>query len=96
LFPAFPVKAVDSTGAGDSFTAGLLFGGLNGLSLPVSGTLAGALGALAVMVYGAGFSLPDRDRVARFLDSMQENPAAGAFHKYIPEVLIALREDDNP
>ncbi len=52
--PAFPVDAVDSTGAGDAFNAGMLFGQLRGLSLGASGVLASALGALTAAREGAG------------------------------------------
>ena len=90
LFPAFPVKAVDSTGAGDSFTAGLLFSWMRGLSLPAAATLANALGALATMVYGAGCALPQRNRVLEFLHSMQKHTAANAFHKNLKEVIKVL------
>lgn len=69
--PSFPVDAVDTTGAGDSFTAGLLYGWMHGLSLPASAVLASALGALAASVYGAGFSLPNKQHVVDFLRSRQ-------------------------
>jgi hypothetical protein len=46
------------------------------LSLPASAALASALGALAVSVYGAGFSLPDKQSVLDFLKSMQSESAA--------------------
>jgi ribokinase len=69
--PSFHVEAVDTTGAGDSYTAGLLYGWMHGLSLPASAVLASAIGALAASVYGAGFSLPDKQCVLDFLRSMQ-------------------------
>jgi ribokinase len=56
--PAFDVQAVDDTGAGDSFDAGLILGRLAGLSVRESALLANALGALATTVTGAGSSLP--------------------------------------
>jgi ribokinase len=68
LIPAFPVDVVDTTGAGDAFTAGLIFGRLYGLSLPATGTLANALGGLAAAVYGAGTALPGKAEVIRFLN----------------------------
>lgn len=63
----FSVQTVDSTGAGDSFSAGLLYGWLTGLDLAISATLASALGALATTVYGAGLSLPAKDNILQFL-----------------------------
>lgn len=65
--PSFHVNAVDSTGAGDSFTAGFLYGWARGMSLSASALLASALGALATMVYGAGSSLPDKQALLDFL-----------------------------
>jgi len=67
LIPAFPVDVVDTTGAGDAFTAGLIFGRLQGLSLPALGTLANALGGLATEIHGAGTALPGKIEVSRFL-----------------------------
>ena len=67
LIPAFTVEVVDTTGAGDAFTAGLIYGRLHGLSLPALGTLANALGGLAAGVHGAGTALPGKADVVRFL-----------------------------
>jgi ribokinase len=66
--PAFPVDVLDTTGAGDAFTAGLIFGRMRGLSLPATGTLANALGGLAAAVHGAGAALPGKAEVTRFLN----------------------------
>jgi ribokinase len=65
--PSFSVNAVDTTGAGDSYSAGLLYGWKKDLSLTAVGALAGALGALAASVYGAGFSLPGKQTIIDFL-----------------------------
>jgi ribokinase len=65
--PAFEVDVVDTTGAGDAFGAGLIFGRLRGLSLPAAGTLANALGSLAATVWGGGPALPRRDVLVSFL-----------------------------
>lgn len=68
--PAFTVDAVDTTGAGDSFTAGMLYGWSNDLSLRATVVLANALGALASTVYGAGFSFPEKQKILDFLESV--------------------------
>jgi ribokinase len=68
FIPAFPVQAVDTTGAGDAFTAGVIFGRTHGLSLPATGILANALGGLAASVHGAGTALPGRDEAVHLLD----------------------------
>ena len=69
LCPAFHVNAVDTTGAGDSYTAGLIFGWTKGLSLPATAILASALGALAASVYGTGLALPGKLETLEFLRS---------------------------
>ena len=69
--PAFTVDAVDDTGAGDSYNAGLILGRLGGLSLREAGLLANALGALATTVIGAGISLPGREAALSFLEKQR-------------------------
>lgn len=51
--PTFKVKAVDPTGAGDTFTAGYIFADLNGMDLYGSLSFANACGAIAVQRFGA-------------------------------------------
>lgn len=65
--PAFNVAAVDTTGAGDAYSAGIIYGFMHGLSLGATGILASALGALATTVDGAGFALPGREELVSFL-----------------------------
>jgi ribokinase len=65
--PVFTVRSIDTTGAGDSFCAGLIYGQLHGLDLAATGRLAAALGALATTVQGAGLALPGRDGVEALL-----------------------------
>jgi ribokinase len=72
--PAFAVDAVDDTGAGDSFDAGLILGRLGGLTLQASGVLANALGAMATTVTGGGISLPDPKAALSFLEERHNQP----------------------
>ena len=51
--PAFKVEAVDTTGAGDAFNAGILYGILKGLDVERMLEMANALGAYACMAPGA-------------------------------------------
>ena len=88
-FPAFKVDVVDTTGAGDSFSAGLLYGWMRDWSLPAMAALASALGALATTVHGAGLALPGKQDLRQFLQNAREN-AAGAQREAIEEVLTAL------
>ena len=55
--PAFTVATVDTTGAGDAFTGGVLVGLSHGLGAEAATTLGAALGALATTTIGT-FSGP--------------------------------------
>ena len=63
----FSVEAIDSTGAGDAFCAGMLHGITHHWSLQMSGTFANALGALVTTRWGAGEELPSLKEVFAFL-----------------------------
>jgi ribokinase len=52
--PGLAVETQDSTGAGDSFDAGLILGFLGGLKWPSAALLGNALGAMAAARAGAG------------------------------------------
>jgi sugar/nucleoside kinase (ribokinase family) len=58
--PAHAVRAVDSIGAGDAFTAGYLSGLLDGEDVPRRLARANAVGAYAVATAGDWEGLPDR------------------------------------
>jgi ribokinase len=91
--PIFPVKTLDSTGAGDAFCAGFIAGWLLGLDLPSSGILASALGALATTVVGGSTSLPGLAEVVQFLQNGIKAPANPAFQPWVTPVLVALQPD---
>lgn len=61
--PGFPVTAVDPTGAGDAFAAGIAWGVASRWAWPRAALLANALGALATTALGAQAALPDRATV---------------------------------
>jgi ribokinase len=65
--PAFPVKAVDTTAAGDAFNAGFAVGLLRGHSALDSGLFASAVAAISVTALGAQSSMPRDDEVEKFL-----------------------------
>ncbi len=69
-----PGPVVDTTGAGDTFYAGLLCGLLRGLPAEQAGRLAAATGACCVTGVGASVALRDYDRTARLagLGSIQK------------------------
>ena len=65
--PAFPVKAVDTTAAGDAFVGALAAALAEGASLSDALRLGAAAGALAATRPGAQPSLPRRDEVLALL-----------------------------
>lgn len=64
--PGYSVAAVDTTGAGDGFLAGVLAALANGDSLGETLAFANAVAALTTSESGAIAALPDRDTVAEF------------------------------
>jgi sugar/nucleoside kinase (ribokinase family) len=68
------VNAVDATGAGDAFRAGLLYGLLRGDELPRSLCWAVAAGSLKVKNLGAATTLPDFEEIEALANSLQARP----------------------
>ncbi len=66
--PPFSISAKDTTGAGDSFNAGLVLGRLVGLSWEASAALGNALGGLAATREGAGAATINRNDVFRMIE----------------------------
>lgn len=66
---AFPVRAVDTTGAGDTFTGCFLAGMAEGLGAARSLRFASAAAALAVTRPGASPSIPTRAETLAFLET---------------------------
>jgi ribokinase len=65
--PARPVIVVDTTGAGDAFTAALAVGRARGMDLPQAARFAVAAGSLACTRFGAQPSMPRLEEVESFL-----------------------------
>ncbi|MBI3961011.1 MAG: hypothetical protein HY328_19535 [Chloroflexi bacterium] len=61
--PGFAVSVQDSSGAGDSFDAGIIYGYLHGWSPERTGRLANAIGAVTVSKLGAGRQVATRVEV---------------------------------
>lgn len=66
--PAFRVREIDPTGAGDCFDAGFLCGELEGRSLEAAARLAAAVGALNAQAFGPMEGSISPQSVARMLD----------------------------
>ncbi len=71
--PVYKVKAVDSTGAGDSFVGGFLAGLVKGWDIEKTGYLASAVGAQCVTGIGASTGIGDWEATMEF---MRKTPLA--------------------
>jgi ribokinase len=89
--PAFTVKVVDTTSAGDAFSAGLLYGYMHGFSRMASLLLANALGGLATTVYGAARF--GREAVLAFLDRNRVDQIQGYDAADFSEVFQCMGEE---
>ena len=67
--PAFNINVKDTTGAGDTFNAGVVLGRLVGLSWEASVALGNALGGLATSQEGAGALSINRNVVAKLIET---------------------------
>lgn len=67
FLPAYRVKAVDTTGAGDSFNAGFVYGFLTGKALEECLACGNACGALNVTAYGGNTGFPDKEGLKEFM-----------------------------
>lgn len=65
----FPVKVLNTVGAGDSFASGLIFGHLQGWDWHKSARLANACGALVVTRNGCAKAMPYHDEIMTFIES---------------------------
>jgi sugar/nucleoside kinase (ribokinase family) len=63
--PCYPVQAVDTTGAGDMYAAGLLYGLTQGLPMETTGRLASYVAAQVVAKLGPRLEALDQEAVAR-------------------------------
>lgn len=67
LIPGYPVDAVDTTAAGDSFNGGLAWALATGHSPEAAVAIANAVGALAVTGMGAQTAMPSQEELTAFL-----------------------------
>ena len=89
-FPIFEVQTVDTTGAGDSFSSGLIYAHHHQLDMDTTGALASALGALATTVYGGGLNLDWRPQLLAFLRQRCNTQVAAAFGDGVQTLLQIL------
>jgi len=68
--PAYQIKPVDTTGAGDAFAAGFLFGVIKGWPLARIVSFANAVGAMACLALGATDGVTSFRETIRFIKSL--------------------------
>ncbi|MDR3644731.1 MAG: carbohydrate kinase family protein [Clostridia bacterium] len=68
-YPAYDIRPVDSTGAGDSFHGAFLFGLVNHYSIERCVQFASAVSAINCMTLGGRAGLPTLDEVFRYMES---------------------------
>ena len=86
--PSFAVRAVDSTGAGDAFTAAFLHARMRGWSTAEAALAANAAGAAAACRVGAGATLSD---VAGTLRVLRKRGKRGTWEKVRLQILSRVR-----
>ena len=68
IVPAYKVKAIDTTGAGDAFNGGLLTALSEGKTISEAARFANALAAISVQRIGTTPSMPTRAEIDKFLE----------------------------
>jgi len=71
--PAYPVQVVDTTGAGDCFTAGFLAGLIRGWDLERTARFANAVGAMCVTSIGATSGVRSLEETLAFMRDVEQN-----------------------
>ena len=69
--PCFPTTVVDSTGAGDSFDAGFIYGMVKGYSLENSLKLANFIGSLSVSAIGGSTGIPSTKELWEKIENLK-------------------------
>lgn len=70
--PAYPVKAVDATGAGDAYVAGFLAGTIMGWDLEATAELASATGAACVTAIGTTAGIQNLEETLKISSQQSE------------------------
>jgi ribokinase len=91
--PGFSVAAQDSTGSGDSFSAGLIIGRQRGLDWRASAVLGCALGAFTVQLIGAAAEELEPAAVRTLLQRHLDDPRWQGREESIRQALEAVAAD---
>jgi sugar/nucleoside kinase (ribokinase family) len=71
--PSYKAKVVDTTGGGDSYTAGFVHAKFRGYSTEEAVKFAGAVAALNIITPGASTDLPTEKEVIKFMETAKYN-----------------------
>jgi len=80
--PAFKVKVVDTTGAGDVFHGAFIYGLLRGWDLEKTAEFSNAVSALKCMELGGRAGIPTLKQVEEFLASCVQNKGPSGLHRF--------------
>ena len=73
LIPAYPAKAIDTTGAGDNFTAGFISSVLDGMDLRACGTFANAVAGVSTESVGATEGVKNKAQIEAYQSGKRES-----------------------
>lgn len=93
MAPSYRVEAVDSTGAGDSFNAGFIYGYLKGCTLNQCLTYGNACGAMSVCMAGGNTGFPNKGELERWVLQKQEVRNNGGVSRLICQMKCRLAEE---
>ena len=92
--PAFDVRAIDSTGAGDNFIAGFVSEILQGSTVLEALVFANACGAICTTAAGAGTALVDRAQVMAFIDAKEMEQTQKPARSSASEDRVGIARED--
>lgn len=90
--PGFEIHVRDTTGAGDSFNAGILLARTVGLDWAAAGVLGNAFGAIASSNQGAGAAQVSANAAIELIEASMFKPEWRDWHWAIEQVLAYLTE----
>jgi sugar/nucleoside kinase (ribokinase family) len=85
--PAVPLEALDPTGAGDVFTAGLILGTLRDWPLGQRLAFANLIAALSVQHFGGSLSAPGWGDIADWWRAGRHDPALAGRYAFLDDVI---------
>jgi ribokinase len=89
--PAFPVRTVDTTGAGDAFAAAFLQARLRYWPAPEAALAANAAGAASATITGAGENMPTQRQITKILRTHRLHPPWDAIRSSILRLIRSAR-----